>query len=61
VGSNLDEAVEFDFNSHNPSSYIMGLERTQHLTEMKTGMCLGNKAQPVFNADNLTVVYEPIL
>jgi hypothetical protein len=39
----------------------MALGSTQPLTEMSTRNILGCKGRPARKADNLTVVYEPIV
>jgi hypothetical protein len=39
----------------------MALGSTQPLTEMSTRNLPGGKERPVHKADNLTVIYEPIV
>jgi hypothetical protein len=52
--------VDF-FNLPNPSSRIMTLGSTQPLTETSTRNLPGGKGRPVFEADNLTAICEPIV
>jgi hypothetical protein len=59
AGSNPDEVDSF--NLPIPSSLTMVLGSTQPLTEMSTRNILGGKGRPAGKADNLTVVYEPIV
>jgi hypothetical protein len=55
-----EEVIAF-FNWPNPSSRNMALGSTQPLTEMSTGDLYGGKGQPEREADNLTVICEPIV
>jgi hypothetical protein len=49
------------FNIPNPSSRTMALGSTLPLTEMSTRNILGGKGRPARKAENLTVIYEPIV
>jgi hypothetical protein len=59
AGSNPGE-VDI-FNLPNPFSCTMALESTKPLTEMSTRNILGGKGRPARQADNLTVICEPIV
>jgi hypothetical protein len=60
AGSIFDEVIGF-FNRPNLSRRTMALGSTQPLTEMSTRNLPGGKGRPVLKADNLTVIYEPIV
>jgi hypothetical protein len=49
------------FNLPNPSSRIMALGSTQHLTGMSTRKLLGGKGRSAHEADDLTAICEPIV
>jgi hypothetical protein len=51
----------FFFNWPNPSIRTMALGSTQTLTEMSTRNLPGGKGRPAREADNLSVVCEPIV
>jgi hypothetical protein len=59
VGSNPDE-VDF-FNLPNPSSRTMALGSCKPVTEISIRNIPGGKGRPAPNADNLTVICEPIV
>jgi hypothetical protein len=55
-----DEVIGF-FSWFNPSSHTMALGSTQPLSEMSTRNLPGGKGRPVRKADNLIIIYEPII
>jgi hypothetical protein len=59
-GSIPDEVIEF-FSWPTPSSRSVALGSTQPLTEMGTRNLPGGKGRPARKADNLTVIYGPIV
>jgi hypothetical protein len=60
VGSIPDEVIGF-FNWPNLSSHTMALGSTQPLIGMSTRNLPGGKGWPTREADNLTVIWEPIV
>jgi hypothetical protein len=60
AGSIPDEITAF-FNQPNPSSRTIVVGTTQPLTEMSTRYLPGGKRRQARKADNLTVIYEPIV
>jgi hypothetical protein len=58
-GSIPDEVIGF-LNRPTPSSRNLALDSTQPLTEMSTRNLPGGKEQPARNANDLTVICEPI-
>jgi hypothetical protein len=59
-GSIRDEVIGF-FNWPNRSSRITALGSTQPLTEMTVMNLPGGKGRPAFDANNFTVICEPIV
>jgi hypothetical protein len=57
MGSIPDEIIALS-NWLNPSSHIMAMGLTQHLTEMSTWSLPGSKGRPAGKADNLTTICE---
>jgi hypothetical protein len=60
VEGSSPEEVDFFFNLPNPSSRIMGLGSTNHLTEMSTRNLVGGKGWPARKADNFAAICELI-
>jgi hypothetical protein len=61
VAGSIPDEVNGFFTWPNPSSRNMALGSTQPLTEMNTGNLPGGKTRLEREADNLTVICEPIV
>jgi hypothetical protein len=59
-GSIPDEVIGF-FNGPNPSSRTVALRSTQLQREISTRNPPGGKGQPAYEADDFTVICEPIV